>query len=415
MRADPDTATSRALAVALALGGLTVFCNRALIDLVQSGPLPPWAAFLVVPEVLAFCAVFDWVLRLRRTIPAGTLRTRFGDSILRIAQTLALLYGVNSVREPELRIRQFFGSLDGHALWSREVFELFVAPLALAMLLWMLAVVLCLNRDLPAAERVRLVAFMIAVPIIATALVLPTAVAPAATVLGLCVLLAGALRHAELNGRQGQFMSRFLSPQVAALVQREGLRGAMREERREISIVCVDVRGFTAFAAAARSEEVISLLRDYYDAVGVAVQASGGTIKDYAGDGVLILLGAPVPDPAHADHAVELAERILADVRPQVRRAGRADTPLGLGLGVASGAVTVGVVGGAGPLEYAAVGASVNLAARLCEHAQDGEIVIAAETHRVLTANRATLPVARAPLMLKGYAEPVPVFALAVP
>lgn len=413
LRADPRSATSRALAAALACGGLGICANHALLGLLETAPLSRWAGLLVVPEVIAFCAAFEWVLRVRRTIPAGQLRTRFGDAALRVAQGLALIYGINALRFPELRIREFFGGLAGAAIWSPDVLTLFVAPLAIAVLLSALSMALCLQRAPEPAERVRLIAFMIAIPIIASSLVLPRAWVPIMTVIGLTVLLAGALRHAELRGRQGQFMSRFLSPQVAALVNTSGLHSTIRDERRDISIVCVDLRGFTAFAAMRTPAAVIDLLHEYYETVGSAAEAYGATIKDYAGDGVMILVGAPLANAEHPARAVALAERIVRDVTPLASRHS-GDTSLGIGAGVASGPAAVGIVGGTGPLEYAAVGAAVNLAARLAECAAAGEVLIAADTQARL-GDAAAACEARPALSLKGFAEPVRVYALTPP
>src|SRR3546814_10050422 len=80
-------------------------------------------------------------------------------------------------------------------------------------------------------------------------------------------------------------MSRFLSPQVARLVAEQGLARAMQEDHREITIVCCDLRGFTPYAAARSSSQVLQVLREYYDAVGDVVSRYGATIKDFAGDG----------------------------------------------------------------------------------------------------------------------------------
>lgn len=414
IRADAETATSRALAVALTAGGVATALNAVALDALAWGRVGPAARLAVVAEGVGFWATFEWVLRVRRTIPAGELRTTAGDVALRVAEALVLVYVVNGLLDPELRLRGFFGGLEGATLFAPPVVARFVAPLGIALLLWMLAVVLCLNRRPEPAERVRLVAFLVAVPVIAAGIVLPVAFAGFATVLGLSILLAGALRHAQLRGSQAQFMSRFLSPQVAAMVSRGGLRAAMREERREISVVCVDLRGFTPFAGASDSQTVIALLRDYYDAVGAAVTEFEGTIKDYAGDGVLVLLGAPGELPDHAERAVALARRIHTNVQPVVDAHAGTAQRLGIGAGVASGPVTVGVIGGAGPLEYAAVGQAVNLASRLCEVAAPGETLLAADTVRLLGQSAAAWPLeARSPLALKGFAEAVAHHAMA--
>ncbi|MEX2480311.1 MAG: adenylate/guanylate cyclase domain-containing protein [Gammaproteobacteria bacterium] len=411
LHADARSRTSRALALALAAAGASVLANRLLLGWLAMGPLPSYAGWLALPEVIAFCAVFEWVLRVRHTIPAGRLRTRFGDGVLRAAQALVLVYGYNAVRHPEMRLRDFYGGLAGPGLWTSEVAILFGAPLALALLLWALSVVLCLQRAPEPAERVRLIAFLIAVPILAVGLILPGALMSVTTVLGVVVLLAGALRHAELRGRHAQFLQRFLSPQVAALVNSTGMKAAMREERRDIAVVCADLRGFTAYSDTHGPEAVIALLRDYYDAVGKATRAVEGTIKDYAGDGVMILIGAPLALPDQAARAVELAERIIETTVPILAHHDRSGQ-LGIGVGLATGAVAVGFVGGEGPLEYAAVGPAVNLAARLSSLAAAGEIVLPAAVAVSLGDTRF---VSRPALMVKGYADPVEVQALRTP
>lgn len=411
MRADADSSTSRALVLTLAMTGFAILANNIGLQMAHAGPLPWWARLLVIPEVLAFCALFEWVLRVRRTIPSGELRTRAGDAALRFAQGLIVYYGVAAWLYPAERMLEFFGGSSSPADWSTRVVVLFAAPLTISMVLWAGSVGLCLNRRPEPAERVRLVAFFLACPIIAAGIVLPSSIAPLTTTLGLIVLLGGAMRHAQLHGRRGQFMSRFLSPQVAALVNREGLRAAMREDLRELSVVCCDLRGFTAFAGARGSEQVIQLLREYYDAVGAVVLEVEGTIKDYAGDGVLILIGAPVPFGDHPERAVRLAHRIRAVVAEVTARWSDAAHPLGIGVGVAGGAVTVGIIGGEGRLEYAAVGQAVNLASRLCEQAGANEILIDRHTYEHSPETSTTVFEARDPLTLKGFPAAVPAYA----
>ncbi|MFT4561615.1 MAG: adenylate cyclase [Gammaproteobacteria bacterium] len=412
VRADPESGTSRALAVGLAMVGLAIIGSNIGLEMSLAGALPRWAGLLVIPELLAFLAIFEWVHLVRRTIPSGDLRTLFGDYAIRVAQGLILIYGINAMLFPELFLREFFGGIKGPSEWSLNVMLLFVAPVCTAMLLWSGSIVLCLNRHPDPAERVRLVAFLIACPVIAAGIVLPRSIAPMTTILGLMMLLAGAMRHAQLRGRQGLFMSRFLSPQVAALVNREGLHGAMREDLRELSVVCSDLRGFTAFAGAHSSQDVLQLLREYYDAVGAVALEVEGTIKDYAGDGVLILIGAPVNMPDHAERAVALGNRIREIVALLIKPWSSKEYPLGVGVGVASGLVTVGIIGGEGRLEYAAVGQAVNLASRLCEQALSSEVLVDYNTRESIHDRENFGFEPHAPLSLKGFPEPVPAFSL---
>jgi class 3 adenylate cyclase len=209
-------------------------------------------------------------------------------------------------------------------------------------------------------------------------------------------------------------MSRFLSPAVAEMVGKRGLKSATDEQTLELSVVCCDLRGFTAFTSATSSQKVIAILREYYDAVGAAAAECGGTIKDQAGDGVLILVGAPIPYPDHAQRALLLARKIRERGMAITAHWSDQDLSLGVGVGVASGFVTVGVIGGASRLEYTAVGSPVNLAARLCSEAHHGEVLVDPRTIELLgeeaKAHRLTPGEA---LKLKGFQQPVQSYALA--
>ncbi|MFK7888332.1 MAG: adenylate/guanylate cyclase domain-containing protein [Gammaproteobacteria bacterium] len=180
----------------------------------------------------------------------------------------------------------------------------------------------------------------------------------------------------------------------------------------EISAVYVDVRNFTRFSENLDSSDVMLFLREYYAAVGKVAATYGGTIKDYAGDGILILVGAPQPLADHADRAVKMAIAIRAAGVSVTARWERYGVALGIGIGVASGVVTLGMVGGPARREYAAVGPAVNLAARLCSKAGKSEILLDEHTQVQALAQRCTVPLRRAAeLSLKGISAPVMSFA----
>ena len=406
VRADPDSPTSRALAVSLAFIGLSIVVNVMLRLKFEAGHIPPWAGLAGLIDMIAFMAGYEWIRRVRQTVPSGKLKTRFGDWSIWVAQGLVVIYAILAFLYPEMRVRDFLGGLFSEGLMLSPEFLLFSLPLEISLFLAGGAILLCLNRRPDPAERVRLIAFIIGIPFIASGLVLPFSVAPVATVLGLLILLVGAMRYHVLQGRRGQFMTRFLSPQVLDLVRRRGLRSAMQDDCHELSIVCCDLRGFTNYAREHSSDEVIAILRVYYDRVGEVVTEFEGTVKDYAGDGVLVLVGAPLKLDDHAQRAVALAESI-------VNRWQDGTQPLDVGVGVATGRVTVGIIGGAGRLEYAAVGSAVNLASRLCEEARPGEILVAAQTVAAITATGAQAGLEpSAPRRLKGFADEVATFAL---
>ena len=271
-----------------------------------------------------------------------------------------------------------------------------------------------LNRRPDRAEALRGLAFLIGAPFMASGLVLPLQAAAVSTAIGLLIFLVGAVQYHVTQGRRAQFMARFLSPQVAKLVSERGLKSATDEQTLEISVVCCDLRGFTAFSAATSSKKVIQILREYYDAVGAAAAAFGGTIKDQAGDGVLILVGAPIPLGDHAQRAVEMAKLIRSHGVAVTERWSDSELRLGVGVGVASGYVTVGVIGAGSRLEYTAVGPAVNLSARLCAEALHAEILFDPRTIELLTspAQRAELKPGEE-LRLKGFPSPVQSYVLA--
>jgi adenylate cyclase len=411
--ADRDSATSRAMSLFLVAVGVSIAVSSQIeLPLRDSGQYPAWGGLFALPEVLAFLFAFEWILRVRRTIPTRELRTKFADKQLRVAQALAILYFVLALLFPRVRAEQFIG-----AAWNGSAsgfgFLLFAAPVVLSLILGIGAGLITLNRRPDIAERQRLVAFSVAAPFMASGLVLPIAWAPVLTSLGLIIFLVGGVQYHVIQGRRAQFMSRFLAPQVAELVRESGLKSATRHQTLEISVVCCDLRGFTAFSAATDSKEVIQILREYYDMVGTAVASVGGTIKDQAGDGVLILIGAPIWSEDHAKRAIELARQIRDGGVALSAEWSTPDLQLGVGVGAATGFVTVGVIGAASRLEYTAVGPAVNLASRLCSEAAHGEVLVDERCNELLmnTGANAGLRI-REPLSLKGFAQPVPNYIL---
>lgn len=241
---------------------------------------------------------------------------------------------------------------------------------------------------------------------------LPPAISLTCVLLTLGLNLWGQLRYAVAGGRRAVFLSRFLSPQVDDLVRSEGLAAIAQPHQAELTVVACDLRDFTPYAEGVPSQAVVDLLSEYYDAVGEGVAPHGGTIINYAGDGVLILVGAPIHRDDHAEAALSIAEGVMTSVAPVLARWSTRPHPLGLGAGVASGLVTVGTIGSSNRMEYTAVGSTVNLAARLCSAAHAGEVLVAERTAE-LAGDADLTP--RDPMMIKGFSRPQPVFALGSP
>ncbi len=414
--ADRSSPTSRALALFLVSIGLAIGVGSQIAyPMHYRGVIEPWDGLLAIPEGMSFFFAYEWILRVRRTVPAAGLKTSGPDRLLRIAQALVVFYVLASIAFPRVRVEKFLN------VGFREAFErgspelwLFAMPLTISLVLGVFSGLLMLRRRPDRAEAIRLIAFAVAAPFMASGMVLPNTIAPLSTAIGLLVFLVGAVQYHVIQGQRAHFLSKFLSPQVAQLVGRRGLKSATDEQTLELSVVCCDLRGFTAFTAATSSQRVIGILREYYDAVGAAAAAFGGTIKDQAGDGVLILVGAPIAFQDYAQRAFELAKRIRLGGMAVTSRWSDAEMQLGVGVGVASGYVTVGVIGAASRLEYTAVGPAVNLASRLCSEAAHGEVLVDQRTSELLDAEalrRELRPVE--PLLLKGYQQPVASYTLA--
>jgi len=392
--ADRGSPTSRALALFLASIGVSIGVgSQVAYPRHYAGDIAWWDGVFAIPEALAFFFAYEWILRVRRTVPAAGLKTSGPDKLLRIAQGLAVFYVLMALAFPRLRVENFLNA--GFA----EVFErgspefwLFALPLSLSLVLGLFSTLMMLNRRPDRAEVTRVIAFAIAAPFMASAVVLPNNMAPVSTAIGLLIFLVGGVQYHVVQGQRAQFMSRFLSPAVAQLVARRGLKSATDEQTLELSVVCCDLRGFTAFSLATPPERVIKILREYYDAVGAATAAAGGTIKDQAGDGVLILVGAPIPYADHAQRALELAKQVRVAGMAVAGRWSDANLRLGVGVGVAA----------------------VNLASRLCSEAAHGEVLVAERTRKLVEASALAqeLRVGGA-LRLKGFTKPEQSYMLA--
>ncbi len=412
--ADRRSPTSQAQAAFLAFTGVAIAIEVLWVAPLRSREgVVAWEGVLALPQVLALVYAYQWVLLVRGTIETNNLNTRGPDRLLRIGQGFAVLYGAVAIAFPEWRAAHFSNLVLDPGEKVHPTFWLFFVPLALSILVGTAGTLFTLNRRPDRAETRRLVAFVIGAPIMTSGVVLPAHIAPLMTTIGLLVLLVGSVQYHVTQGQRAQFLSRFLAPQVAQLVTRRGLKSATDEKTLELSVVCCDLRGFTAFSANTSSKRVIAILRQYYDAVGQAAASCGGTIKDQAGDGILILVGAPIPFDDHARRALELARQVRAVGIALSREWSNDEMQLGVGVGVASGFATVGVIGGASRLEYTAVGTPVNLASRLCSEAAHGEVLVDARTVELVGSTEPE-PLVQAgnALQLKGFSLPVQSYLL---
>jgi len=205
-------------------------------------------------------------------------------------------------------------------------------------------------------------------------------------------------------------LKRFFSPTVADAIITAGEKSILAPHRREISYFFVDLRGFTAFTDGAEPEEVEAVLRDYHSTMGALITEFEGTLDRFAGDGILIFFNDPLPVAEPGKRAARMALAMQQRFAPLRARWLKLGYDLDLGIGIAHGFATLGAFGFEGRWDYSAIGSVVNLAARLCGEAQRGQILIDRRTRAALDDEWALTPVG--PLSLKGYAHPVPAFAL---
>ena len=200
-------------------------------------------------------------------------------------------------------------------------------------------------------------------------------------------------------------LKRFFSPQLAELILAGGAEDPLKTHRREITVVFVDLRGFTAFAATSEPEEVMGVLREYHAEMGKLVLEYEGTLERFTGDGMMIFFNDPVPVANPEERAVRMAEAMRARIRVLGAEWRRRGYDLDFSMGIAKGYATIGAIGFEGRQDYAAIGSVTNLAHRLCSEASPDQILISQRIHAAVTDLVTAKEVG--PLQLKGFHRPV--------
>jgi len=209
--------------------------------------------------------------------------------------------------------------------------------------------------------------------------------------------------------RVGQ-LKRFFSPQLAEAILGGGAGDPLQSHRREITVVFLDLRGFTAFTETADPEEVMAVLAQYHAAMGRLVVVHEGTLERFSGDGMMIFFNDPQPVADAPVRAVRMAlqmQQEMAALSGQWRRRGY---DLHMGVGIAQGFATLGGIGFDGRIDYGAIGTVTNLAARLCGEAASGEILISQRVEGALqdlAPNADWSTQAAGELELKGFQRKV--------
>jgi adenylate cyclase len=234
---------------------------------------------------------------------------------------------------------------------------------------------------------------------------------PAAVALAFVVAVAARYVLEERERRKveaifGQYVDPSVMAELVAVRSAEDLR--VGGTRRPLSVLFCDVRGFTGLSEKLPPEEVVSLLNDFTERCTKIVFEHAGTVDKYVGDCVMAFWNAPRSVDGHADRAVAAALEIARDGAHELAKRG-----FGVGVGVCSGDVVVGNVGGARRKQYTAIGDVVNTASRLCSNAPAGTVLIAGSTWELLTEK----PQAEhlKPLKVKGREAAVEVYSVGEP
>jgi class 3 adenylate cyclase/CheY-like chemotaxis protein len=216
--------------------------------------------------------------------------------------------------------------------------------------------------------------------------------------------VADGVRELEQVGR----LKRFFSPQLAELIVAGGAADPLKSHRCEITVVFLDLRGFTAFTETADPEEVMAVLGEYHAAVGRLVLEHEGTLERFTGDGIMVFFNDPVPVDDPAPRAARMALAMQDEVQALAAGWKKRGYDLLMGIGIAQGFATIGGIGFPGRIDYGAIGTVTNLAARLCGEARGGEILVSQRVQALLDG--AVHTDAAGELALKGFQRPVPAY-----
>ena len=205
-------------------------------------------------------------------------------------------------------------------------------------------------------------------------------------------------------------LKRFLPAAVADTIVSQGSEKVLSSHRALLGVLFCDIRGFTAFCETAEPEETIEVLQTYHEEMGKLINNHGAGVDHRMGDGIMVLFNDPLPCEDPAGDAVRLAVAMrerMAEICKKWKRLGHR---LGFGVGVSLGYATVGMVGYENRSDYTASGTAVNLAARLCDQAENGEILLSPRAYTAVEDDFRCEPTGE--VNLKGIREPVEVYRL---
>jgi class 3 adenylate cyclase len=221
--------------------------------------------------------------------------------------------------------------------------------------------------------------------------------AQASILLDNAALVAQVQREVETRAS----LSRFLSQAAVEEVLSGRMKVNMAGQNAEVTVLFADIRGFTTMSSHMPPEEVVRFLNAFFGEAVDAVERNGGVVDKFIGDCVMAMWGA-------IDQREDGARKSIGAALELVERARKitvAGAPLEMGVGINTGPAVVGAIGAKSRLDYTAIGATVNLAARLCGIAQTGQVLVSSDT--LLRAGPGVINEANEAVILKGIDVPI--------
>ncbi|MBA3640959.1 MAG: adenylate/guanylate cyclase domain-containing protein, partial [Acidobacteria bacterium] len=216
----------------------------------------------------------------------------------------------------------------------------------------------------------------------------------------------------EVKRLFGRYVSKDVYDELIAHPDRAELGG----KRREMTVLFSDIRGFTTITESGRPEDLVAQLNEYFSRMVEIVFRHHGTVDKFVGDMVMALFGAPLDDPAHAEHAARAAVDMVEELgRLNLKWAGEGRAQLDIGIGINSGDMIAGNIGSSSIMSYTVIGDNVNLGSRLESLNKDYKtrIIISDATRGRLTGAYDIRPLGD--VTVKGKTRPVAIFEMHVP
>ncbi len=204
-------------------------------------------------------------------------------------------------------------------------------------------------------------------------------------------------------------LGRYLSSVVVEHLFGQQLPSELGGRYASISVLFADIRGFTRLTELVNPADLVSHLNDYFTCMSEVVFEYGGTLGEYIGDEIMAYFGAPVACEDHGTRAMLVALKMMEKMKALKDRWQAEGKPaFDIGIGIGTGSVIAGNIGSTKQMKYTVIGNTVNLARRLCSHAQPGQILISPETYEI--AHRPPNVRFLEHASLKGISKPVGVY-----